>query len=260
MAEQKTISLVGLGLIGGSVALDCRAQGAFTSFLGVDNRPEHARQALSLGLVDEIIGVDSRLFHSDVILLAIPVKALSDLLPQVLDRISRHTVVIDTGSTKQKICSAVASHPNRAQFVAAHPIAGTENSGPLAALKGLFKNKTNIICEREKSSAYALAEAGRLFGALEMNTIYMEPEEHDRHVAYVSHLSHVSAFLLGQTVLDIEKDEKNILTWPVAVLLLRCGLQKVRPTCGLPSSNKMPSTWARRCWNIFCTCNDFNMH
>ncbi len=108
------------------------------------------------------------------------------------------------------ICRAITNHPNRGQFVAAHPIAGTENSGPEAAFEGLFRDKTNIICEREKSSEQALAVADRIFATLGMNTIFMEPEDHDKHVAYVSHLSHVSSFLLGQTVLDIERDEKNI--------------------------------------------------
>jgi prephenate dehydrogenase len=108
------------------------------------------------------------------------------------------------------VCKAVSNHKNRGQFVAAHPIAGTENSGPTAAFSGLFQNKTNIICEKEKSSAQALALAEKIFTALSLNTIYMEAGEHDKHVAYVSHLSHVSSFLLGQTVLDIERDEKNI--------------------------------------------------
>ena len=118
--------------------------------------------------------------------------------------------MIDTGSTKRMICRAVDHHPNRGQFVASHPIAGTENSGPDAAFEGLFRGKTNIICEQEKSSKEALMLANRVFTVLGLETIFMEPEEHDKHVAYVSHLSHVSSFLLGQTVLDIERDEKNI--------------------------------------------------
>jgi prephenate dehydrogenase len=108
------------------------------------------------------------------------------------------------------VCKAVSTHKNRGQFVAAHPIAGTENSGPTAAFSGLFQNKTNIICEKEKSSLHALSTAEKIFSALGMHTIYMDAGEHDKHVAYVSHLSHVSSFLLGQTVLDIERDEKNI--------------------------------------------------
>lgn len=204
------ISVIGLGLIGGSMALDWRAKGLAAHVLGMDARPDHAREAIERGLVDRIAGDLEEVCQADVILVTIPVKALSVLLPDLLDRVHPDAVILDAGSTKRKICAAVATHPKRGQFVAAHPIAGTENSGPAAALAGLFKNKTNIICEREKSAAPALATATRLFDALEMTTIYMDAEEHDRHVAYVSHLSHVSSFLLGQTVLDIEKDEKNI--------------------------------------------------
>jgi prephenate dehydrogenase len=160
--------------------------------------------------VDTILKNDEALSAADLIVLAIPVNSLNTFLPHVLDVIKDDAVVIDAGSTKSSICKVVANHPKRKQFVAAHPIAGTENSGPTAAFHGLFKDKTNIICESGKSSEHALEVAIRVFDALEMKTIYMEADEHDKHVAYVSHLSHVSSFLLGQTVLDIEKDEKNI--------------------------------------------------
>ena len=203
-------TVVGLGLIGGSMALDLRKAGLVTELNGVDSNPDHARQATELGLVDAIDGDKSSFASADLIILAIPVSALCKFLPSVLDTIKKEAVVIDAGSTKSLICRAAAGHRNRDQFVASHPIAGTENSGPGAAFEGLFQNKTNIICEKSKSSAYALDVAKRVFEALGMNTIFMEPEEHDKHVAYVSHLSHVSSFLLGQTVLDIERDEKNI--------------------------------------------------
>lgn len=203
-------TIVGLGLIGGSMAQDLRKSGLVTELKGVDANPEHARQAIDLGLVDEIDADNSSFASADLIILAIPVSSLCKLLPSLLDSIKKGAVVIDAGSTKSLICRAVAGHKNRDRFVASHPIAGTENSGPGAAFEGLFRNKTNIICEKSKSSAYALDVAGRVFEALGMNTIFMEPEEHDKHVAYVSHLSHVSSFLLGQTVLDIERDEKNI--------------------------------------------------
>lgn len=202
-------TIIGLGLIGGSIALDLKKAGMVTRISGIDQNQQHATEALSLGLVDEIIQL-AEVKSSDLILMAIPVSALVKLLPGILDIVHSQAVVIDAGSTKSQICKAVANHPRRAQFVAAHPIAGTENSGPAAAFSGLFSNKTNIICEKERSSPEALKRALTVFDALGMNTIFMEPEEHDRHVAYVSHLSHVSAFLLGQTVLDIERDEKNI--------------------------------------------------
>jgi len=203
-------TIIGLGLIGGSIALGLRKAGVATELIGVDMNSENAVTAVKLGLVDKILTEDKAIALADLIILAIPVNALNAFLPSVLDAIKKDAVVIDAGSTKGSICKLVANHPKRNQFVAAHPIAGTENSGPKAAFHGLFKGKTNIICESDKSSVSTLAVAMKVFEALEMKTIFMEAEEHDRHVAYVSHLSHVSSFLLGQTVLDIEKDEKNI--------------------------------------------------
>ena len=187
-----------------------RKAGLISESNGIDLNLNHASKALALGIVDSIEPEDKAIASADLIILAIPVNALSQLVPTILDSIKKTTVVIDTGSTKKSICKAVSNHPHRSQFVAAHPIAGTENSGPEAAFSGLFRDKTNIICEKEKSSEQALLLAEKVFDALGMNTIFMEPEEHDKHVAYVSHLSHVSSFLLGQTVLDIERDEKNI--------------------------------------------------
>ena len=204
------VTIFGLGLIGGSIALGLRKAGIATELIGVDKNESNAAKALELGLVDKILSEGQAIAQADLIVLAIPVNAVNAFLPSVLDLIKKEAVLIDTGSTKASICKSVLHHSKRHQFVAAHPIAGTENSGPTAAFHGLFKDKTNIICEKGKSSAQALAIALKVFDALEMKTIFMEAEEHDRHVAYVSHLSHVSAFLLAQTVLDIEKDEKNI--------------------------------------------------
>jgi prephenate dehydrogenase len=204
------VTIIGLGLIGGSIAIDLRKSGIATELIGIDLNPENAKQALSLGLIDKLEAEDKALPTSDLIVLAIPVNALCAFLPSVLDSLKKGAVAIDAGSTKSMICRTVNHHQKRDQFVASHPIAGTENSGPSAAFSGLFQGKTNIICEKDKSSDQALKIAEKVFEALEMKTIYMEAEEHDRHVAYVSHLSHVSSFLLGQTVLDIEKDEKNI--------------------------------------------------
>lgn len=203
-------SIIGLGLIGGSFALGLRKTGIASELIGVDKNPENASLALQLGLIDKIQSEEEALATSDIIILAIPVNALNNLVLRALDIIRDKTVLIDTGSTKGSICKTIALHPKRSQFVAAHPIAGTENSGPSAAFHGLFKDKTNIVCESGKCSGHALETALAIFNALEMKTIFMEAEEHDKHVAYVSHLSHVSSFLLGQTVLDIEKDEKNI--------------------------------------------------
>src|SRR5689334_2466693 len=204
------VTIIGLGLIGGSIALDLRKAGIAKELIGIDARSENGLKAIELGIIDSLETGDNALQESDLIIMAIPVNSICQMLPSILDAVKADGVVIDAGSTKGLIGKAVANHPKRSQFVAAHPIAGTENSGPEAAFHGLFHNKTNIICEKDKSSERALAIALDVFNALGLNTIFMEAEEHDKHVAYVSHLSHVSSFLLGQTVLDIEKDEKNI--------------------------------------------------
>jgi prephenate dehydrogenase len=204
------VTVIGLGLIGGSMAIALRKKGLATELFGIDLNPENAKKALELGLVDKILPEDEALSKADLIILAIPVNATCAFLPSVLDAVSKNATVIDLGSTKNLICKSVANHSKRSQFVASHPIAGTEYSGPEAAFFGLFQDKTNIICEREKSSEASLAVAKKIFDTLGMNTIFMDSVDHDKHVAYVSHLSHVSSFLLGQTVLDIEKDEKNI--------------------------------------------------
>ncbi|MFZ6012942.1 MAG: prephenate dehydrogenase [Bacteroidota bacterium] len=204
------ITVIGTGLIGGSIAIDLRKAGISEKLIGVELSKDNARRALELGLVDEVLPLDEAVRDADLVVTAIPVNAIRSVLVKVLDSVSDQTIVIDTGSTKSMICKAIANHSKRPQFVAAHPIAGTENSGPDAAFSGLFVQKTNIICEKERSSEKALETADKIFGVLGMRTIFMDPVEHDKHVAYVSHLSHVSSFLLGQTVLDIEKDEKNI--------------------------------------------------
>lgn len=203
------LCIVGLGLIGGSIGLDLRGRPGITR-VGVDLHPEHGEEALSLGLVDRVEDEGKALTEADVVMLAIPVNAIKALLPQILDAVKPDTTVIDLGSTKSVIGRAVAAHPRRSQYVAAHPVAGTENSGPSAAVRGLFSGKVNIICDRELSGERHRIAAENIFSMLGLKTIFMGSDEHDKHVAYVSHLSHVSSFLLGQTVLDMEKDEKQI--------------------------------------------------
>lgn len=204
------VCIVGLGLIGGSIGLDLKDRADIRNRMGVDLDEANAQRALSLGLVDKVAEEGEAFREADLVLLAIPVDTIRALLPQILDAVKPEAVVIDLGSTKSAICKAVSTHARRNRFVAAHPVAGTENSGPDAAIKGLFNGKVNIICERDRSSDDALAVAENLFKMLGMKTIFMGSEEHDKHVAYVSHLSHVSSFLLAQTVLDMEKDEKQI--------------------------------------------------
>ncbi|MFN8339103.1 MAG: prephenate dehydrogenase [Saprospiraceae bacterium] len=226
------ITIVGLGLIGGSVALDLKSQ-MNVHVIGVDTNLSHQEAAMDLGLVHEVMDLDAAVLKSDIIILAVPVDIIELILPNLLDNISKKSVLIDLGSTKDAICKMIWHHKNRGRFVAAHPLAGTEFSGPKAALRGLFQNKKNIICESEKSDPDALALALRLFDSLGMKTSFMSAQDHDKHLAYVSHLSHVSSFMLGLTVLDIEKDEKQIFD------LAGTGFAS---TVRLAKSH--PSTWA----------------
>ena len=205
-----TTTVIGVGLIGGSMALDLKASGFSGRILGVDQSSDNASRALSLGLVDEVVDLRQGVESADLVILAVPVNAATTLLPGILDALAPAAVVTDAGSTKRGICEAVQDHPRRGRFVPSHPIAGTENSGPGAALHGLFRDKLGIICDRESSDPDALARVTELYGVLGMRVLFMDAREHDRHVAYVSHISHISSFVLATTVLEIEKSTSTI--------------------------------------------------
>jgi len=203
------VHIIGVGLIGGSFAVDIRSAFSEVQLVGIDSNSDHLKQALSMGIIDEIEELND-VRSSDMVIVAVPVDVSIPLITQVLDIVEDHTLVIDTGSTKGKLCEALSKHPNRRNFLAAHPISGTEFSGPQAAVKDLYRNKTNIICEVEKTAFKLQERALELFQKLGMRICYMDPKSHDRHIAYVSHLSHISSFMLGKTVLEKEKDERNI--------------------------------------------------
>lgn len=202
--------VIGLGLIGGSLALDLRSSGLVRRVIGVDNNPAHRETALRRGLVDEVMELHEALASAEMVVIAIPVDQTAALLPTILDRIPSKAVVTDVGSVKSAICRVIQSHPKCGRFVAAHPIAGTEYSGPDAAFQGLFRNKVCIICNAEQSDRDALLAARQLFERLGMRLLSMEASEHDRHAAFVSHLSHISSFVLATTVLEIEKSSSTI--------------------------------------------------
>jgi len=206
----KNVTIVGLGLIGGSFALALKKTGLAEHITGVDSNLDHQKEALELGIVDEIDNLKDAVLKSDLIVLAIPINAAQKVLPEILDYIPEESIVMDMGSTKAGICEKVNNHPKRKNFVATHPIAGTENSGPKAAFAELFLNKVSIICDPEKSSSSAVKKVKKIYQNLWSNVSTMTAEEHDKHIAYVSHLSHITSFALGQTVLGIEKDEKAI--------------------------------------------------
>ncbi len=202
--------VIGLGLLGGSWSLGLRAVVPPLRVVGVEAHPAHAAEALRLGLADIICPLEAAVAEADLVVLATPVDVIARLLPDVLDRLRPEAIVVDLGSTKGPICAAVAPHPRRGRFVALHPIAGTEYSGPSAAFAGLLPGKIMIVCERARSDADALARVEDWCRQLGMRLSYMEAAEHDRHLAFVSHLSHISSFALGATVLDEEQNEQRI--------------------------------------------------
>ena len=203
------VYVIGIGLIGGSMALDIQALHKDAVIVGIDANSTHLEQAIKLGIIHQKSELKD-VIDADFVILAVPVDIALGLLPKILDIVSDDTLVFEVGSTKSPICEAVMNHPKRRNFLATHPIAGTEFSGPMAAIRNLFVDKTNIICEVEKTT-FKLQEKGlKLFKDLGMRIRYMEPKSHDKHIAYVSHLSHISSFMLGKTVIEKEKDEKDI--------------------------------------------------
>ena len=206
-----TVTIIGLGLIGGSLALSLRQHGLAQHLIGVENSTAHARRALELGLVDEIVtDLTAAVRRADLIVVAVPVDAMVAVLPPVLDLVTAQQVVIDVGSTKQALLAAVAGHPRRGRFVAVHPMAGTEHSGPEAAVSGLFEGKTVVLCDAGDSDADAGRLVEKLFQALPMRLLHLNGADHDVHTAYVSHISHITSFALALTVLKKEKEEQRI--------------------------------------------------
>lgn len=203
------VLVIGLGLIGGSMAIDLKTTRKDIVLVGYDANEDHLNTALSLGLIDGKASLEDAA-SADVVIVSIPVNVSLKVIPNVLDIVKDDTLVFDVGSTKANICKVVSEHPNRRNFLAAHPIAGTEYSGPKAAISGLYKGKTNIVCEVEKTAFKVQERAMEIFNDLGMRIRYMDPEAHDRHIAYVSHLSHISSFMLGKTVIEKERNERDI--------------------------------------------------
>ena len=205
------VGIIGLGLIGGSMAVDLRRRGFADEVLGVESDPVNAAAAEKIGLADRIVSFEECVDEADLVVLAVPVGAAVKMLPQVLDRFAgQKKVVIDVCSTKEQLARAVKYHPERRRYVGTHPMAGTEYSGPWAAMPGLFDGHAGIICDAQESDPKAVRTVECLYETLNMRTIYMDSSSHDVHTAYVSHISHVTSFALALTVLDKEKDEKHI--------------------------------------------------
>jgi prephenate dehydrogenase len=203
------ITIVGTGLIGGSLALVLKDKGLVGNIIGVDNNKEHQEKALELGIVDKVLPLKEAIAKSKLIVLAVPVDALNKILPAVLDQVEEQ-VVMDMSSIKESVIDLVINHPKRRRFVASHPMWGTEYSGPGAAVKTAFANKAAVICDAENSDADALGLVKDLYTAIGMHLVYMDAHAHDLHAAYISHISHITSFALANTVLEKEKEEDAI--------------------------------------------------
>ena len=231
--ERKKIAIVGVGLIGGSLAIQLHEKKLSSRLIGVEVNEEHAKKAMELELVDEIMSLEDAIGAADVIVLAIPVDKVLFLLPAILDKIDQQ-VVIDLGSTKRQSIEVIKNHTKRGRYVATHPMWGTEYSGPQAAIRGAFENKAVIICNAEESDADALEWVKGMYKKIGMHLLEMEAKAHDLHAAYVSHISHITSFALANTVLEKEKEEDAIFELASAGFESTVRLAKSNPAMWVP--------------------------
>lgn len=228
------ISIIGVGLIGGSIALKLRQKGIADFIYGIDNSNEHLNEALDLKIIDAKVDLEYGIKNSDLVILAIPVDSARKLLPDVLDLISESQTVMDAGSTKSGIVNAVKDHPKRSRFVAFHPMWGTENNGPKSAVSESFSGKAGVICNKEESAEDALTLVEKIVESLDMHLIYMNAEDHDIHTAYISHISHITSYALANTVLEKEKEEETIFQLASSGFSSTVRLAKSHPEMWVP--------------------------
>jgi len=231
--ERKKIAIVGVGLIGGSLAIQLHEKKLSSRLIGVDANEEHAKKAVELELVDETMPLNDAIEQSDVIILAIPVDKLVELLPAIMDKVDEQ-IVVDLGSTKSQLVESIKNHPKRGRYVATHPMWGTEYSGPLAAVRGAYENKAVIICNPEESDADALDWVKHMYKKIGMHLLEMEAKAHDLHAAYVSHISHITSFALANTVLQKEKEDNAIFELASAGFESTVRLAKSNPAMWVP--------------------------
>lgn len=228
------ISIIGVGLIGGSMALKLREKNLASFIYGIDNNTQHISDALELKIIDAGVDLEHGIKNSDLIILAIPVDAARKLLPSVLDLVSDQQTVMDAGSTKAGIVHAVKNHPKRSRFVAFHPMWGTENNGPKSAIAESFSGKAGVICNKEESAEDALNTVEQVVNALDMHMIYMNAEDHDVHTAYISHISHITSYALANTVLEKEREEETIFQLASSGFSSTVRLAKSHPEMWVP--------------------------
>ena len=204
------VTVIGLGLIGGSFALALRSKGIATELIGVESSPQHAAKALELGIVDSVQPLQQAIEGADLIAIAVPVDAIPQIAVKILNRVTPNQIVIDMGSTKGELCEIISQHPARNRFVATHPMWGTEFSGPEAATVDSFAGRNVVICQKELSDSAAVEKVETIYRQLGMGILEMDAEQHDLHAAYVSHISHITSFILSTTVLEKEREEEAI--------------------------------------------------
>nr|WP_294908679.1 prephenate dehydrogenase [uncultured Lacibacter sp.] len=231
--ERKRIAIIGVGLIGGSLAIRLHEKKISSRLIGVDASKENEAKALELELVDEILPLDEAIAQSEVVILAFPVDKMVSLLPSILDKIENQ-IVIDLGSTKSQLTEAVANHPKRGRYVATHPMWGTEYSGPAAAVRNAYENKAVIICDEGDSDLDALEWTKAMYKKIGMHLLNMEAKAHDLHAAYVSHISHITSFALANTVLQKEKEDNAIFEMASAGFESTVRLAKSNPAMWVP--------------------------
>lgn len=230
----QTITIVGVGLISGSLSLILKDKKLVQHVIGVSRTPKSTQKAMELGIIDEALPLEEAVKKSDFIYVAIPVDVTIPMMRRVMDLVTDKQIVVDAGSTKQALCESLADHPMRRRFVATHPMWGTEYSGPEAAVKEAFAGRTCVICEKEKSDPDAVAKVEELYRTLGMKLTYMDANDHDMHAAYVSHISHITSFALANTVLEKEKEEDAIFTLAGGGFESTVRLAKSSPEMWLP--------------------------
>ncbi|MCP9237554.1 prephenate dehydrogenase [Lewinella sp. JB7] len=204
------VGIIGIGLIGGSLAISLKESGLASRVIGMDASQHNLDKAVRRRLIDDDMPLEAGVAEADLLVLATPMDAMLTLLPRLLDRIRPDQTLVDVGSTKESLLDGVCGHPNRGRFVACHPMAGTEFSGPEAAVPNLFAGKTCVIVDAQDSDPDAVDTAKRVFSCAGMNFTHLDRSAHDLHCAYVSHISHIASFALALTVLEKEKDEQRI--------------------------------------------------
>ncbi|WP_262148541.1 prephenate dehydrogenase [Chryseobacterium foetidum] len=228
------ISIIGVGLIGGSIALKLKQKNISDFIYGIDNNIENLEDALQLNIINEKADFKNGIEAADLIIIAVPVDSAVKILPQVLDLISDHQTVMDVGSTKSGIVKSVKNHPKKERFVAFHPMWGTENHGPKSALAESFAGKAGVICDGEKSAKDALELVENVVKNLDMHIVQMSAEDHDIHTAYISHMSHITSYALANTVLEKEKEEETIFQLASSGFSSTVRLAKSHPEMWVP--------------------------